>query len=260
LNDQPQIIYDNQTLVRSYHKLRKNDIICGNIRLKPGEEHLIADLLARGIKLIPSATAQLASRSKVFQAKVFEEFMLPGTQAVYDNHTLLDTSSLYQKLKFTKVILKCDRKNAGLGIHLFNTIEELYNLVVCGKSLHFPFVIQPFQPHYNDIRVIILDDYHEGYERTNPYNFRNNLHCGGQSTVYNLSKQQLSFCRDVMHRGGFTCAHIDLMLTPDGGCWLTEINLNGGLKGASISRKEYQERIQKNQKKMLSMLNNPEQQ
>ena len=103
------------------------------------------DLLARGIKLIPSATAQLASRSKVFQAKVFEEFMLPGTQAVYDNHTLLDTSSLYQKLKFTKVILKCDRKNAGLGIHLFNTIEELYNLVVCGKSLHFPFVIQPFR-------------------------------------------------------------------------------------------------------------------
>ncbi len=242
MKDRPIIIRDNQTLYTCYQQLKKDDIICGRIRLKPDEEHLLTDLLERGIRLIPSATSQLASRSKIFQTRIFSEFMLPGTLAIYDTHDLLCASSSYRRQQHTKVILKCDRKNAGLGIHFFNNIEELYNLASFG-SLPFPFVIQPYQSKSRDIRVIILGDYLEAYERINPYNFRNNLHCGGESTPYDLPDQQLEFCREVMQRGKFPYAHLDLMLTPDGPCRLMEVNLRGGLKGARISGKEYQRKL-----------------
>ena len=203
---------------------------------------MLTDLLERGIRLIPSATSQLASRSKAFQAKIFIDFMVPGSQPIYDNHELLLAVSAYRQRKYTKVILKCDRKNAGLGIHIFNDIEDLYNSATLGLRL-FPFVIQPFQSNTRDIRVIILGDYTEAYERNNEHNFRNNLHCGGCSTPYTLSQQQLEFCRKVMHRGAFPYAHLDLMLTQEGKCYLTEINLRGGLRGARISGKEYIEKL-----------------
>ena len=90
--------------------------------------------------------------------------------------------------------------------------------------------------------MIILDDHLEAYERSNPYNFRNNLHCGGKSAPYSLPDQQIQFCRKVMQRGAFPYAHLDLMLTQDGDHHLMEINLRGGLKGARISGKEYQEK------------------
>lgn len=237
------IIYDNQTLFNCYQQLQKNDIICGRVRLKPGEEHLLTDLIARGVILIPSATSQVASRSKVFQARIFGKLMVPGTLPIYDLHDLLNASSFYRRQNYSSVILKCDRKNAGLGIHLFQSIEDLYNQV-SGGGFPFPFVIQPFVEKCRDIRVILLGDYIEAYERTNPDNFRKNLHCGGTSVPYVLPAEQLDFCRQAMHRGAFDYAHIDLMLAPAGDCWLAEINLRGGLRGARICGEEYQRRVQ----------------
>ena len=250
MNDSPVIIRDNQALFSRYQLLKKNDIICGRIRLKPGEEHLLTDLLARGIRLIPPATAQLASRSKTFQARIFSDFMLPGTLPIYDSHALLSACSHYPQQQYTKVVLKYDRKNGGRGVHIFNDIEDLYNQVSLG-SCSFPFVVQPYQSNSRDIRVVILGDHLEAYERVNPYNFRNNLHCGGTSTPYALSEQQLQFCRKAMQRGAFPYAHLDLMLTEDGDYYLMEINLRGGLKGAKISGREYQEKLETIHAKLL---------
>jgi ribosomal protein S6--L-glutamate ligase len=242
LKDPPAVIFDNQTLFTCYQQLKKNDIICGRIRLKPGEEHLLLDLCERGVRLIPSATAQLASRSKSYQAKIFSEFMLPGTLAIYDTHALLSASSFYRQQQYTKVIVKHDRKNGGLGIHIFNDIEELYNHAGTGP-FSFPFVIQPYHGTSRDIRVIILGDYLEAYERVNPHNLRKNLHCGGHALPYTIPDQQLDFCRNVMQRGKFPYAHLDLMLTADGTCYLMEINLRGGLKGAILSGREYLDKL-----------------
>ncbi|MGW8195464.1 MAG: ATP-grasp domain-containing protein [Desulforhopalus sp.] len=238
----PTVVRNNQILYSHYHQLQKDDIVCGRIRLKPGEEHLLIDLLERGVQLIPSATAQLASRSKCFQARIFSEFMLPGTLPIFDTHELLKASSSYRRHQYTRVILKTDRKNAGLGIFIYNDIEELYNQASAG-GFGFPFVIQPFQTDSRDIRVIILGDYIEAYERTNPYSFRKNLHCGGKSTPFTLSDRHLHFCQKVMARGQFDYAHIDLMLGSADSCHLMEINLRGGLKGAKICGKAYQEKI-----------------
>ena len=168
--------------------------------------------------------------------------MLPDTCAIYDSHTLLDTISRYQKQQIEQVVLKRERKNSGLGIHLFSHIEDIYNQVT-GGAFDFPFVVQPFEPNCRDIRVIILDDYVEAYERRNAHNFRNNLHCGGNSTPVTLKEEQVSFCREVMARGRFSYAHLDLLLTLEGKYRLTEINLRGGLKGAKISGEAYRQKI-----------------
>jgi len=253
LQDPPETIRDNDTLFRYYNQLSASTIICTRIRLKIGEEHLLTDLAERGITLIPSATAQLASRSKVFQTRLFSDYMLPGTRAIYNAQALLETISLYQKQKITRVVLKRERKNGGLGIHLFPDIEDIYNQVI-GGSFSPPFVVQPFQPDSRDIKVIILDDYLEAYERRNDYNFRKNLHCGGQSTPVTLHERQISFCREIMARGRFSYAHIDLLLTGKKEYWLTEINLSGGLKGAKISGETYRRKIESIHERLLSSL------
>jgi len=254
LKNPPDVIRDSDTLFRYYHSLSATTTVCTRIRLKPGEEYLLTDLTERGVKLIPSATAQLASRSKVFQTRLFDNYMLPGTRAIYDTHTLLATISLYQKLDVKQTVLKRERKNGGLGVHLFSHIEDIYNYVP-GTTFPFPFVVQPFLPNSRDIRVIILGDYLEAYQRKNIYNFRNNLHCGGQSTPFALNRKQVTFCKEILARGKFPYAHIDLLLAETDEYWLSEINLHGGLKGAEISGELYRKKIVDIQEQLLSSLN-----
>ncbi|RPI53000.1 MAG: hypothetical protein EHM49_04835, partial [Deltaproteobacteria bacterium] len=130
----------------------------------------------------------------------------------------------------------------GLGINLWSSIEDAYNQV-CFGSLDYPFVVQPFVEKTIDVRVVIIGDYSEAYWRRNPYSFRNNIFCGGDSGVYELSADQRDFCQSIMDRGKFPNAHIDLMVTMERTTYFGEINLRGGLKGAKISGPEYQERI-----------------
>ncbi|MCP3889779.1 MAG: hypothetical protein GY702_13025 [Desulfobulbaceae bacterium] len=257
MTDPPKIIRNNETLQSCYQQLTKNDIICGRIRLHPSEEPLLTDLVERGIKLIPSGTTQVLSKSKVFQVRLLADFMPANTLAIYNQHDLLRATSLYHQENISKVILKLDRKNGGLGVHLFDNIESLYNMAG-DRGFGFPFVIQPFMEKARDIRVIILNNYTEAYERNNPYNFRNNLHCGAQPKPFTLCKTQLDFCKKVMKRGAFPYAHLDLIL-PAGEtreCYLIEINLRGGLRGAQLTGSGYQQRTNKIHEMLLQKLLN----
>lgn len=238
----PAVITSNAELFENYQELRAGDIICCRIRLKPGEEHLLLDLAARGITAFPSLTAQLCSRSKAFQTRLFGAYMLPGTTVIYTIHDLLHAIGRYGRDGITRVVLKQEGKNGGLGVFLFSSIEEVYTQTASG--IHpFPFVIQPFVSDYHDLRVIILGDYIEVYERVNPGSFRHNLHCGGSPKPYLLSAAQRQLCDQVMTRGAFPYAHLDLMVTDDGRTFLTEINLRGGLRGAAISSPDYRSRL-----------------
>ena len=231
-----RVITDNQTLFNAYHELQAGDIVVGRIRLRPGEESLLVDLVSRGVHLIPSATAQLCSRSKVLQAGLLGAFMGPGTHPVYDLHDMLRLVGEYGNED--RVICKLDRANGGTGILCFSSIEDVYNQAVLGV-LAFPFVVQPFYADCRDIRVVVLGELLEAYERRNSRNFRHNLHCGGVSRPWRLTKAQHRLCRQVMRRAGFPYAHIDFLVSPDGETWLTEINLRGGLKGALLNQKDY---------------------
>jgi glutathione synthase/RimK-type ligase-like ATP-grasp enzyme len=237
------------------HELQAGDVVCCRLRLKPQEEHLLLDLMERGVTIIPSATSQLASRSKVFQARIFHPMMIPGTAAVYDLHDLLGIISRYQGTAINQVILKHDRKNGGLGIHLFKEPENIFTLAA-NNVIPFPFVLQPFIAGSRDVRVIIVGDYIEAYQRINPDNFRNNLHCGGKAVRWDLSEEQIALCQEVMIRGAFPYAHIDLMLTDDDTAYLTEINLRGGIRGAAITPQAYGRKIEKLQLDLLEKIFN----
>ncbi len=245
-----RIIRKNSELPKLFHTLTAGDIIACRLRLKYDEEHLLLDLVERGIELIPSASSQLASRSKTFQARLLAPFLIPHTVVIYDIHGLLNTISLYGHHDVGKVVLKHDRKNAGLGIHLFRDIEDVYNQAA-NNIIPYPFVIQPFIAGSRDIRVIILDDYLEAYERRNPDNFRNNLHCGGAAKPFQLNPAQLDFCNTIMTRASFPYGHLDLMITENNEVYLAEINLRGGIRGAVIDPGSYQKKVKTIEEKLL---------
>lgn len=248
-----RIISENHVLRHEYHRLRSGDIFLGRLRLKATEEHLLIDLVERGVILYPSALSQLLCRSKVFQAHLYAEQMLPFTVSAHDQHDVLEAVNLYQKNGIIgKVVTKLDRKNAGMGIHLWHDVENVFTHATLG-FLPFPFVIQPFSERSRDIRVVILGDYIESYARRNPNNFRNNLHCGGQSAPCELAAEQLDLCRQVMSRGKFPYAHIDLMIVESGKTFLAEINLRGGIKGAQINPADYSRRVEEIHRNFLKL-------
>ena len=249
-----QLIPDNDTLHREFQSLGENHCFVGRVRVKPGEEFILHDLEQRGVLLFPSARAQLLARSKVAQTRILSTFMPPLSLAIFDHHELLSAVNLYGREGVNHVVTKDDRKNGGLGIHKWSSVEDVFNQASLG-ALSYPFVLQPFFPGASDIRVILLGSYQESYKRQNPDNFRNNLHCGGESSAVTLDSAQQQLCEDVMARGSFPYAHIDLITTDDGCSYLGEINLRGGLRGAQIKGSEYQELIKQIHHDLLSSKN-----
>lgn len=240
MSQNPRIVTDNHTLFRCFHELRAGDAVACRLRLKPGEEHLLLDLVSRGIVLFPSATAQWCSRSKVMQARLLGDWMLPCTMAVYDRHDLGQALNVFAGRG--PLVCKLDQGNAGQGILYFDHVEAV-NTQAMLATLLYPFVLQPFVHLARDVRVVLIGDYVEAYERRNPRTFRHNLHCGGASLPFALSQEQLDFCHRVMERAGFPYAHVDLLIREDGAFFLSEINLRGGIRGAMITATEYQERV-----------------
>lgn len=253
MTDSPRIFAAGNRLLQHYQTLRCGDVICGKLPLKPGEEQLLVDLISRGITMIPSATAQLASRSKTFQARLFGPWMVAETHAVYDLHHLLELTNRYTGLGIDEVVLKQEGKNAGIGVLRYRGIEDVYTQAAT-SMLTFPFVIQPFVADCHDMRVLLLGDYVEAYRRRNPGNFRNNLHWGGISEAIDLPAEARRICLEVMKRGQFPYGHFDLLQTNAGQVYLAEVNLHGGIKGAKLSREEYCTKVRELENVLLAEL------
>ena len=248
-----RIVRTNTELFDCYHDLQPGDIVLGRIRLADAQEHLLLDLVSRGIRLFPSASAQLCSRSKVYQAALLSSFMVDGTQAIYSMNDMVEAVTDFGRMGAEQVVCKLDRANAGLGILRFSSIEDVYTQVVL-KSLAFPFIIQPFMADCQDVRVVILGDTVEAYRRYNPHNFRHNLHCGGESLPWDLTAEQLDFCLQVMERADFPHAHVDLLMEPGGAVCLSEINLRGGLRGAKMNQQDYLHKVAEIQAEVLEKM------
>ncbi|QER42823.1 hypothetical protein F1847_08740 [Thermodesulfobacterium sp. TA1] len=234
------IVLSYQAFRKHFSELKEGDLIGIRLPLKKEEHGLIIDLIYRKVEAFPSFLSQLLCSSKTFQAEILKEFMPPFTFVVRDKNTLLASlTQLAQNKNFEKFITKDDQTNCGLGIRLWGSLEEIFN-VAGTPVLPFPFVLQPFYPNIRDVRVIILGDlYVEAYERVNDLNFRKNIFWGGVSIPYRLSEEELSFCQKVMERGKFPYAHLDLIYIEEKGPYLSEINLKGGIKGAKISTEQY---------------------
>lgn len=237
------IIRSSRELKALYHELRPGDIFISTLTYKHMKQSVLIDLLERGITCLPSPLSQTLNSSKAAQALVLKTWMLPNTFVITRRTDLIDTINQYNKLGITQVVTKEDHLHCGHGIRKWDTIETLYSFMALSES-SYPFVVQPFLENFTDIRVIIVGDYVEAYVRHNPNNFRMNISSGGKNYPYTLDKDQEKFCRAAMERGNFPFAHLDLHNTDNGENYLSEIALNGGIKGASISRKELDQKKQ----------------
>ncbi len=241
----PLVIRSSSKFRKHFPDLGPGDSIVGQLNLKKCEEAVFVDLVERGIRLMPPALSQQLSRSKCLQALIYSQYMPEGTEVVRCRHDLVKIIEHYGRINATTVITKQDRLDCGLGVNLWNGIEEVFNACSFG-NLDFPFVIQPFIRNARDIRVILLGNYYlEAYWRENPWSFRNNLHFGGESGPVTLSADQEKMCRKITERGKFPYAHIDLLLAQDGRCFMSEISLRGGIRGAAISPASYREIIKR---------------
>lgn len=243
------IIRNNTELKSRYHELGSGDIFIGTLSSRHLKKSILIDLLERGVTCIPSPQSQNLNNSKVAQALVFKAWMLPHTVPVTRRAELVKTISQYNRHGIAAVVSKEDGLHCGHGIRRWDNIEALFSYMGL-RDASYPFVVQPFLENFTDVRVIIVGDWSESYVRYNPNNFRMNLSVGARHKPFDLDEAQKKFCIAVMERGKFPYAHLDLMILDDGKCYLSEIALNGGIKGAMINRKE----LDQKKKKMIENL------
>ncbi|NVM21289.1 MAG: hypothetical protein HWN68_05870 [Desulfobacterales bacterium] len=233
----PTIIRTNRELKERYNDIKAGDCFIGMLSFKNLKHRAFVDLLERGVRFFPSALSQTLGHSKVAQALALRQWMIPHTLIMARRTDLMHAINAYNEHGIGAVVTKEDHLQCGFGIHLWESIEAVYNQTSF-NSFSYPFVLQPFVEKYTDVRVIIAGDYCEAYTRKNQHNFRMNITAGGTSSPYTLTKNQLSLCCAVMERGKFPYAHIDLLVAEEGHSYLSEIALNGGMKGSRIRRED----------------------
>jgi ribosomal protein S6--L-glutamate ligase len=246
------IIRSSRELKALFHDLGPGDIFIGMLAYKHLKQSVLIDLLERGITCLPSPLSQNLNRSKIAQALIFKDWMAPHTSVITRRMDLTDTINQYNKHGITAVVTKEDHLHCGHGIRRWQNIETLYSFMALSES-SYPFLVQPFLDDLTDVRVIIAGEYTEAYVRYNPDNFRMNISSGGKSYPYDLNKEQVDFCLMAMERGKFPYAHLDLQIMENGKNYLSEIALNGGIKGARISRKELDQKKQEILEKLANL-------
>ena len=234
------IVRSNRELKARYNKLTAGDIFIGNLSSKYLKQPMLIDMQQRGIRCLPSPLSQILTGSKVAQAFVLHQWMLPNTRVISRRTDLIEAMNTFAREDIGPVVTKQDGMHCGHGIRRWETIETLYSFMALNES-SYPFVLQPLRKRFTDIRVIIAGDYIESYTRANLYNFRVNISLGGSGSPCRLDDEKEALCRSVMERGRFPFAHLDLMVVEDGSCYLSEIALNGGVKGAHIDRQELEQ-------------------
>jgi glutathione synthase/RimK-type ligase-like ATP-grasp enzyme len=229
------IVRGYRQLKEHYHRLQGGDAFVGRIPAGPLRHAMLIDLLQRGVQCCPSALSQDLNGSKSAQAVVFGPWMAPHTRVIRRRSDLLEAVNACNHAGIGAVVTKEDRMHCGHGVRCWENVEMLYNMVAFAPGT-YPFVMQPYLEHFVDVRVIVAGDYREAYERSNPGSLRRNLSAGGRSRAYVLDEETERFCRSVMARGQFPYAHIDLHIVAADTRYLSEIALNGGIKGAQVDR------------------------
>jgi len=237
------IIRSNRELKSRYDQLQIGDVYVGSLSSKYLKQSMLVDLLEWGVVCLPSAPSQILNSSKLAQAPILKRWMLPHTAVIHRRKDLIDAISSYGKQNIGPVITKQDHMHCGHGVRRWENMEILYNQLAFSES-SYPFVLQPYLEKYTDVRVIVVGDYLESYIRQNPYNFRCNIAAGGSSRAFALGAGGKDICHEVMIRGKFPYAHIDLLVMDGGEYYLSEITLNGGTSGAKISRQELDQKKQ----------------
>lgn len=217
------------------------DIVVCEVSAAHQNAVLLIDLLQRGVICLPSPLAQLLNRSKVAQVDILGPYMPPLTMAIKRRKDLMEAMGAYASAGIGPVVTKEEHMHCGHGVRKWDNIEMVYSIRGLQKE-GYPFVLQPFIEHFTNVRVIMIGDYLEAYTRSNPNNFRGNLSIGGSYAPYELTREQVAFCRQVVDRAQFPYAHLDLQIMSDGQLYIFEIALNGGIQGSRLDRRDLDSR------------------
>lgn len=234
------IVRGGRQLAGLYDQLARGDVFIGRIQGGCLRGTRLLDLLGRGVHCLPAPLAQVLNASKAAQADILHRWMLPLTRVIRRRADLVTAIGDYNGQGVGAVVTKEDRLHCGHGVRYWENIELLYSLKGLNEA-SFPFVLQPYLPDFSDVRVIIVGEFIEAYLRCNPHNFRKNLAVGGTSRPFAIDADQQLFCRSAMKRARFPYAHLDLQLLENNRCYLAEMALEGGIKGARIDRRELAE-------------------
>jgi ribosomal protein S6--L-glutamate ligase len=222
-------------LTQVYAGLGPGDVFIGQVPQSCLKTAILVDLTQRGVRLLPSATAQTLSVSKCAQAYLLRPWMVPHTRVITRRKQLLDAVGEYRRQGIATAVTKQEHQHCGHGVRKWSDLEMLYNCMSLDDR-HYPFILQPFYAVAADVRIIVVGEYWEAYARCNSEGFRKNLAAGGSSRPHTIEEVQRVFCTEIMARGQMPYAHIDLMVTAEGSFYLSEMNLNSGVHGARISR------------------------
>ncbi|MFZ0726890.1 MAG: hypothetical protein WAM61_13980 [Desulfobacterales bacterium] len=230
------IVRGGRQLADFYDRLAPGDVVIGRIPGGGLRGARLIDLLDRGVHCLPAPLAQTLNASKAAQADILHQWMLPLTRVIRRRSDLIAAIGAYNGQGVGAVVTKEDRLHCGHGVRYWENIELLYSLTALNAAA-FPFILQPYLPVFSDVRVIIVGDFIEAYLRCNPTNFRKNLAVGGDSRPFAIDADQQLFCRSAMERARFPYAHLDLQVLENNRCYLAELALEGGIKGARIDRR-----------------------
>ncbi len=165
MSQKPLLIRTINDFRRHYRQVGSGDAIIGVLPLRPGEEIMVLDVAERGASFFPPVLAQLLGRSKVAQAEVLGDYLVPGSFVAY---ALTDLAAKIGEFQARgAVVAKRDRAHLGLGVSLWPSLETLYSLAAL-QGLTYPLVVQPFLEGARDLRVVALAGYVEAYERSTP--------------------------------------------------------------------------------------------
>lgn len=234
-------LYTCKDMMAHHDEFGPGDIVLGEVTSACQNAVVLIDLLQRGVVCIPSPLAQLLSRSKVAQVDILGQFMHPYTVAVKRRRDLLHAMNAYASAGIGPVVTKEEHMHCGHGVRKWDHIETVYSFIGLEKE-RYPFVLQPLVDHFTDVRVIMVGDYLEAYTRCNTKNFRGNFSGGGTCAPYDLTREQVQFCRKILDRAQYPYAHLDLQIMPDGPCHIFEIALNGGIQGSRLDRSDLEKR------------------
>ncbi|MBT8342925.1 MAG: hypothetical protein HKP58_09030, partial [Desulfatitalea sp.] len=116
-------------LVQMYHTLGPEVVFIGQIPNTAMKAAILLDLTARGVRLLPPATAQMLNGAKTAQALLLAPWMLPHTQVITRRKALLDALHDYGKHGIAAAVTKHDHLHCGHGVRCWNDLEMLYNVM-----------------------------------------------------------------------------------------------------------------------------------
>lgn len=217
-------------------KCKKGDKVSCTVS-HPGFLGIFHEIESRGALLFPPLIAQSLSLSKIHQALLYVDHMVPDTEVVFKKFHLQRVLRKYAKENILKSVVKEDRGSMGLGNHPCWSLNELARTIT--HVTKPPAVVQPMLENFREFRLLIFGETIVAKEKINSDKiFWKNRIYGGITKRITPSKQMVAFGKEMMKLGKFPWAYIDLLVANDD-IFLSEVTLSGsnaGLKEYNLNR------------------------